>query len=401
MKWLSLLLLVPTLTHAGTVEIGPWCGAVTPTSAVVKAKITGTVALEMDKRPPVTPTISSNGIATYVLTGLKPEQTYAYRLGTASGRFRTFPIDEASFWFVFGSCGGGNNHPVYAAMAETQPLFYLNLGDLHYSDIATNNPALFRKAYETVFAGKTYSQLFRRTPFIYMWDDHDYGPNDSDKNSPSREASRQVYREYIPHYPLPDPGAIYQTFEVGRVKFILTDLRSERTPANHEDNAEKSMLGAKQKECFKRELLAAKGRYPLVFWVSSVTWIAKPGKGDNWGGYATERRELANFMKANGIKNVCILTGDAHMTSADNGTNGDYADGGGAPLRQLMSSPLDRPGNSKGGPYSHGVYVPGKGEGLYGLVTVDDQGEEISVTFSGRNHEDEEKVTYQFTVPEK
>lgn len=399
MRMLLILMSLTGFAAAGTVEVGPWCGAVTPTSAVVKAKITGPVLLEMEKRPAIKPTISPHGVATYVLNGLQPEKTYTYRLGDVTGRFRTFPTGEASFWFVFGSCGAGNNHPVYAAMAETQPLFYLNLGDLHYGDIATNDPALFRKAYDTVFSGKTSSELFRRTPFVYMWDDHDFGPNDSDKNSPSREASRQVYREYIPHYPLPDAGAIYQTFDVGRVKFILTDLRSERSPAGQEDNAEKSMLGVTQKEWFKRELLTAKDRYPLVFWVSSVTWIAKPGKGDHWGAYSTERRELANFMKQNGIKNVCILTGDAHCTSADDGTHGDYADGGGAPLRQLMSSPLDRAGNSKGGPYSHGVYVPGKGEGLYGLVMIEDQGDEIVVTFSGRNHDDDEKVSYKFSVP--
>jgi hypothetical protein len=309
------------------------------------------------------------------------------------------PVDTGVFRFAFGSCARSADVPVYEAIATQKPLFYLNLGDLHYSDIASNEPALFRQAYDRVFSGHRYARLFSTVPFVYVWDDHDYGPNDSGKTSPSRSASQQVYREYIPHYELPDAGAIYQAFNVGRVKFILTDLRSERTPNDAPDNAAKSMLGEKQKAWFKQELLAANGRYPLIFWVSSVNWIGAPGKVDHWAAFATERREIANFIKENKIKGVCILTGDAHMTAADDGSNGDYADGKGAPIPVLMSSPLDREGNSKGGPFSHGIYVPGKNEGMYALVTVTDKGNQISVSFSGRNQNDAEKVVYRFSVP--
>lgn len=389
MKLLLAILVLASVVHA---DVGPWCGAVTPTSAVVKIKSPATV-LTCDGQ--TVPATRQGDIATFQLTDLQPDHAYEYRVGDATGSFRTFPTGAVSFAFAFGSCGKSSRHPVYTAIEKAQPLFYLNLGDWHYSDIATNDPALYRQVYEERFAG---SSLYRHVPFIYVWDDHDYGPNDSDKTSPSRDAARQVYREYIPHYPLPDDGAIYQTFEVGRVKFIVTDLRSERTPNKAVDSADKSMLGEKQKAWFKRELLAARDRYPLVFWVNSVTWVGKPvANGDQWFGFTAERRELANFFKENQIKNLCILTGDAHMTSADDGSNGDFADGGGAPVPQLMSSPLDRPGSTKGGPYSHGVYVPGNGEGMYGLVTVTDTGAKITVRFSGRNHLDVEKVVYEFS----
>src|SRR5206468_13122854 len=60
-------------------------------------------------------------------------------------------------------------------------------------------------------------------------------------------------------------------------KFILTDLRSERDPAEQKDDAIKSMMGARQKEWFKQQLLEANGKYPLIFWVSSVPWIGTAG----------------------------------------------------------------------------------------------------------------------------
>lgn len=400
MRWLVLLLVaLAGGVNAGMVEVGPWCGAVTPTSAVVKARVSGPVPLTLGDGSVVLPSVSPSGVATYRLEGLQSNTTYRYRVGDREGQFRTFPAGPASFRFVFGSCGHNTNHSIYRAVAEVEPLFYLNLGDLHYADIATNEPALFRQALESVFLQPYHATLLSRVPLVYVWDDHDYGPNDSDRTAPGRAAAQQVYREYIPHYPLPASDAIYQSFEVGRVKFLLTDLRSDRSPNSAKDNAEKTMLGAAQKEWWKREVLAARDRYPLVFWVSSVSWVGKAGRADHWAGFATERRELANFLKQHGIRNVCVLTGDAHCTAADDGRNGDYADGGGAPVPVLMSSPLDRPGFCKSGPYSHGVYVPGAGEGMYGLVTVDDRGAEIVVRFQGRNHRHQDKVVFEFRVP--
>jgi hypothetical protein len=109
-------------------------------------------------------------------------------------------------------------------------------------------------------------------PFVGIWDDHDFGGNNSNRKASSHEAARLTYEEYVPHYPLASGEGdvpIYQSFAVGRVKFILTDLRSERDDAKKKDNAGKSMMGARQKEWFKKELLEANGKYPLICWVSS------------------------------------------------------------------------------------------------------------------------------------
>lgn len=44
----------------------------------------------------------------------------------------------------------------------------------------------------------------------------------------------------------------------------------------------------------------------------------------------------------------------------------------------------------KGGPYSQGVYKMKTGEGGFGLMSVDDRGSRIDVTYSGRNNRNEE-----------
>ncbi len=303
-------------------------------------------------------------------------------------------------------------------------------------NIQTNDRAQFRAAYDTVLASPQQAELYRHVPFFYIWDDHDYGGNNSYRKAPSREAARLTYQEYVPHYPLaagPGPVAIYQTFAVGRVKFILTDLRSERDDVKKKDNAQKSMMGANQKAWFKEQLLAARDKYPLICWVSSVPWIGEAGTNyyhlvktnqygfihhtnlvdtgagrtnrnraavdeDHWSMYGAERREIADFVKSNHISGLCILHGDSHMLAADDGSHSDYATGGGAPLPVMCAAPLDQEPSLKGGYYSQGVYRVRKGEGCFGLLTVTDKGDAIDVAYSGRNYKNEEKISLKFAV---
>jgi hypothetical protein len=91
-----------------------------------------------------------------------------------------------------------------------------------------------------------------------------------------------------------------------------------------------------------------------------------------------------------------MLSGDAHMVAIDDGSNSDYATSGGAGFPIMHAAALDRHGRVKGGPYSEGTY-PGSGQ--FGLMTVtDDGGSEITVAWSGRNWENKELVSYEFTV---
>jgi len=88
------------------------------------------------------------------------------------------------------------------------------------------------------------------------------------------------------------------------------------------------------------------------------------------------------------------------MLAADDGSNSDYATGGGAPIPVMCAAPLDQASSIKGGPYSQGIYKVRGGEGCFGLLTVTDTGgQTIDVAYSGRNNRNEEKVTLHFKVP--
>ena len=445
------------------VERGPWSGGITPTSAIVKAKVARegmTTRLFVSKNPsffwptrlsPIVSETNHNDVVAFTVENLEPNTQYHYALEVdgrldrkTRGAFHTFPpLGPASFQIAFASCGRtASTRDVYDTIRGHHPLFYMNDGDFHYLDIKTNSRAIFRAAYDQVLASPQQADLYRAVPFVYMWDDHDYGGNDATKKSPTHPAARKTYDEYVPHYPFANPELtepIYQSFVVGRVKFILTDLRSDRDEPKQKDDAKKSMMGDVQKKWFKDELLTSNGKYPLICWVSSVPWIGEKGKSpyttvktnvygyihhtqsnlfnvrtnsnrrgpapgsdeDHWSVYATERREIADFIKSNHISGVCILHGDSHMLAADDGAYSDYATGGGAPLPVMCAAPLEQNPSMKGGPYSQGVYrVRDKDdESGFGLLTVNDKGTQIDVAFSGRNNKDEEKISLKFTVP--
>ena len=440
------------------VDRGPWSGAVTPSSARVKAKVAHEglkTRLALSKTALLTspqyfgPSIAESNrynVVDFQLANLQPDTQYYYGLEIDGvldrkmrGQLKTFPADgPASFTIAFASCARtASTSEVFDRIREHHPIFYMNMGDFHYLNISTNSRPRYRAAYDLVLSSPQQAELYRNIPFVYMWDDHDFGGNDSNKKAKSHEAARYTYQEYVPHYPLAFGGGdipISQSFNVGRVKFIIPDLRSERDEAKKKDGPEKSMLGAKQKEWFKKELLNANGKFPLICFVSSVPWIGDAGKSpyrgvktnqfgyihhtdtnllattrtnrnrapsdeDHWSVYATERREIADFIKSNHISGVCILHGDSHMLAADDGTYSDYATGKGAPIPVMCAAPLDQDPSLKGGPYSQGVFRTHGNEGCFGLLNVTDQGDRIDVAYSGRTFKDEEKISLKFSVP--
>ena len=173
------------------------------------------------------------------------------------------------------------------------------------------------------------------------------------------------------------------------MRFIVTDTRSERDPHVLPDSPAKTVLGAAQKIWFQQELLEASGVYPVIVWVNTFPWIGAKGD-DGWYAYTYERTEIADFIKDNGIEGLYMISGDAHMLAIDDGSNSDYATGGGAPIPVMHAASMDQGGSVKGGPYSEGAF-PGGGQ--FGLMTIQDDGvSPVCIVWSGRNASNVEVV---------
>lgn len=406
---------------ASPVVGGVWSGNVSPTSVTVAGRISASgvrvrlvvSANEVLTAPvfsSVTTTAATSGNAVKLtVQGLQPDTDYFYGLEVAGvvrtepnsrGKFRTFPLGRASFRIAFGGCGDfrAMDQSVYEAIVREKPLMFINTGDLHYSNTNSTSVEDHRVNYDQVLAHPAQGLLYRNMPVAYMWDDHDFCGNDSDSTAVGRDAARAAYRERVPHYPIGTTGGtIGQTFTIGRVRFIMTDLRSAAVPASQKESSAKSRLGTAQKTWFKQELINARdGGFPLIVWVCTVPWIAPAQMGsDTWGGYATERAELANFIRDNRVSNLVLLSGDMHGLAFDDGTNSDFATGGGAPVTVLHGSALTSEGSVKGGPYSGGVF-PGAQQ--YGMLEIyDNGGGSVACRFLGTKVGEGRKMTEIFS----
>ncbi len=396
-----------------------WSGAVTETGFSVVARVTDGDASEArlvvgqdadlgDGRRGRAVTPDGHGVVRLEVTGLEPGTAYRYAVEVDGvvdlvrrGSARTLPRGPSSFTVaVGGDARVGSDGAVFDTIRATDPLLYLITGDLHYGDVAENDVGRFEEVLDLTLSRPAQAALYRSTPVAYVWDDHDFGGNDSDPTVESAPAAQEAYRRYVPHYPLAGPTSpVYQAFTIGRVRFVLTDGRSGRTPASAADDAAKTMLGVDQKAWLKQQLLDADDTHALIVWVNPLPWITEPSAGsDGWGGYTTERRELADFISDNDIDGLLMIAGDAHMLAIDDGTNSDYSDDGianGFPV--FHAAALDRGGETKGGPYTEGA-IPGGGQ--FGLFTVtDDGGDTIVVSLSGRNWAGEELMAYELEVP--
>lgn len=393
-----------------------WMGACTASGVTIKAHARPGTVLELSAAPagaangaPGATTVAvadAHGVATFVLDTLRPRTRYRYAVGTAgtppvTGAFTTFADGPMSFRAVFASCASsGSRSTVFSHMLARRPDLFIHMGDLHYRNIHLNDRSRFASAYQEVLTSPTQSQLFRHVPVAYTWDDHDYGPDNSDSTSPSRPAALASYRTFVPHYPLdPAPESdIHQAFWMGRARVLVTDNRSARSPL-HAAPSERTMLGAAQLAWLLRELEAAAGA-PLVIWVNTVPWITRRDEAtdEGWAPYAVERQTIAEAIRRLRLTGrLLMLSGDAHMLAIDDGTHTDFSTSqtGGFPL--MHAGAFDRQASFKAGPYSEGAH-PGGGQ--FALATVDDGGGDITVTLSGRDHTGTELVGYRFTVTE-
>ena len=330
--------------HAGTVIHGPMIGDVTDTSArfwvraadelrvrvvVEPASGSGKVVRSAPRRADA----QSDYTAIVAASGLTPDTPYRYRIQTRrglkwldgpTGRFRTSPPPGTPVKFTLAFGGGAGYVPPHERMWDTirsfNPALLLLLGDNIYSD-DPESPHMQRYCYYRRQSRPEYRQLLAVTPVYAIWDDHDFGTNDSWGGPDIEEPSwkQPVWNVFRRNWVNPaygggpaQPGCWYD-FTVGDVQFIMLECRYYRTDP---DRPDPSMLGPVQKAWLKERLAASQGTFKVL--CSSVPWDfrTKGDSKDTWNGYREEREEIFGFIEANGIEGVVLMSADRHRSDA-------------------------------------------------------------------------------------
>lgn len=404
------------LSTAATVAALPtvtarWVGETTTSGLTVSVCTTGgasvrvklSTASDLSASPafstPVAP--SAGGWTKHTFSGLSADTTYYYAAEIDSvidsGNIKstsTFPT--TNFVACFASClnSGSSGRAVFDVVLAQNPDLFIHTGDFHYADLMTNDVPAYRSAMLGQITGNPgLRDMLAAVPTAYFCSDHDSGNNDwSPGPGTQTPAFLSVYGEMVPHYSRPAGDGIYQTWVVGRVRFIGLDSRSYRSANSATDNSSKTMFGATQKAWLFARLSDPE---PVKVMVMDVPWIETPTAGsDKWGGFATERAEIANYVTSNGISAV-IIHGDMHALAADDGTNS----AGGIPV--LAAAPLTQSSSIKGGPYSQGTYPPSGSTGLterqFGKMTFTDSGSAITIDYAGIDSTGVTRITMSTT----
>lgn len=263
-------------------------------------------------------------------------------------RFRTTAQHEwrgpaPDFSFLFGSCayfndapydrpgkpyGSGRDAELWPTMAASGADFMLWLGDTVYlreSDWSSASGIWYR--FRADRATPALQPFLSAMPHYATWDDHEFGPNNSNADWPLAPVARAAFEAYWPNqtFGTPrDPAAIYHRFQWADAVFLVMDNRTHRIDSTTPDDPTgypKHQYGPAQMRWLKQNLASrneggARRHQRLTFVVTGSQFLAGrlyPGSEDHHR-YQAERAEILDFVRANKIGGVVFLSGDVHFT---------------------------------------------------------------------------------------
>jgi len=227
---------------------------------------------------------------------------------------------------AFGSCAHQNDEqPFWTTIAGHQPELWIWLGDIVYGD--TENMDTLRTKYQRLADKPPYQQFIASVPVIGVYDDHDYGVNDGDKNYPYKKESRDILFDFLK---VPANAAernregaymSYQyTMNGHNIKVLLLDTRYfrdtlDRIPDQqyrpYIPNPTGDVLGEAQWNWLKGQL--ADQNTDLFIIGSSIQVISSQHPFEKWANFPTARQRLYRTLAAAKPKGVLIISGDRHI----------------------------------------------------------------------------------------
>jgi len=254
--------------------------------------------------------------------------------------------DPPAFSFIFGTCnyvneeatdrpgrGYGGADEVYAAMHAKKPDFMLWGGDnFYYREPDYTRTGMIHRN-DHARAVKAMQPLLANVHHYAVWDDHDYGPNDSDRSFPLKHMSLEMFKLYWgnPNYVFPNEG-ITGKFQWADVEFFLMDDRWNKAP-NELNDPNKDYWGAKQMNWLLDALSTSKASFKII--VNGGQVISPAKVFENMANYEAERTYLLKELKNRKIPGVLFLSGDRHISNLNKlEREGTY------PLYDLTVSPM-------------------------------------------------------------
>lgn len=302
------------------------------------------------------------------LDGLQPATRYAYRVlldGAAveldeAPAFTTAPADPTApreLLIATASCNYIPDRPfeatrdafgagfeIFDTVAARSPDVMLWLGDnIYYRDSdfepADEAAARMHQRWAATRSFAPLQRLLRTGQHVAIWDDHDYGPNNANRDFPLKATALAHFKDYWPNpgYGLPEVAGTFTRVPLGDVELFLLDDRYHRDDDASADPA-RTMLGAAQLAWLRDALRDSRATFKLVTNGSRML-SDRPSPeqrgGEGWHNFPAERQAFIDWLSAERIDGVFFVSGDIHYTHlTERARPGTY------PLTELTCSPL-------------------------------------------------------------
>ncbi|MCF8260962.1 MAG: alkaline phosphatase family protein [Melioribacteraceae bacterium] len=271
---------------------------------------------------------------------VKPGNTYEYEI-VVNGRtvdfdypleFQTQKLwqwrgDAPDFEFVIGSCfyvnepdydrpgkGYGSEYEIVQSIHEKNPDFMIWLGDniyLREVDWNSRTGILHRNTHTRSLP--ELQPLLASTHHYAIWDDHDFGPNNSNRSFWAKDLTLEAFELFWanPSFGVNGNPGITTYFEWADCEFFLLDNRYYRSP-QYRKNTEREIFGEEQIEWLIDALSSSSAPFKFVAMGSQ---FLNPYVGyENYSTYSAEREKLLNLIEEAGITGVIFFSGDRHLS---------------------------------------------------------------------------------------
>lgn len=289
---------------------------------------------------------------------LEPGTTYSYKIMGEAGSltkdmdlsFSTQPLwqwrkDPPAFNFLAGSCmyindtqydrpgkPYGGEYEILTTMSGEDADFMMWLGDNAYlreADWNSRSGIYYRNSHTR--AVPELQPLLRNMHHYAIWDDHDYGPNDSDGTYWHKQITLEAFKDFWanPNYGVSHSGGITGAFTWNDCQFFLLDNRWNREPQDPENK----LLGQEQIDWLINSLRGSRASFKFICVGGQLLSDVK--LFENHALYEEERKYIIEQLDKYNISGVIILNGDRHSSEMTKLTTDD-----GDVFYDITSSPL-------------------------------------------------------------
>ena len=209
----------------------------------------------------------------------------------------------------------GNGNEIFNSIAAQQPDIMLWLGDNNYlreADYASPSGIAYRYRHDRALPEL---QALLRTGHHYaIWDDHDFGPNDSNSSYIYKTDALKTFQRYWANgaYGQPETPGIFRSVSINDADFFLLDNRYYRD-SDKEQRADKTMFGAEQLRWLKNALLASTAQFKIIA-AGGQMLKTVPTQFEGWSNFREERSGFLDWLAAHRVGGVLFLSGDRHHT---------------------------------------------------------------------------------------